>query len=267
MRLHTYHRMSLEKEHSKYMLDAAGQQVAAATGPFGPCATGVLANAVGAHWAARLPPTAVLQTGADDERQRIARQLHDAVSQTLFAANLLAGALARSADHHEVVRAQARVLERLHRSALAEMRMMLFELQPEALANVRMAELLQQAVDVLVGRGGVQVSTDINDASPLPTHQRIEVYRIAQAVLSNIARHSGASHAHLQWSTSSHSAAVLRVWDDGCGFETDAEMSGHFGLARIRERAAHLGADLNLSSALGEGTEIILTLNRSEKNP
>lgn len=202
-----------------------------------------------------------------DEGNRRARQMHDAVSQTLFAANLLAGALARSTDTIEVMRAQAQVLERLNRSALAEMRMMLFELQPEALARMRMPELLQQAIDVLVGRGGVHVSTDINDAAPLPTNQRVEAYRITQAALSNIARHSGARHAHLQWSTAPDSPAVLRVYDDGCGFEPEPTGPGHFGLAHIRERAARLGADLTIRSAPGEGTELILTLTRSEKSP
>ena len=201
------------------------------------------------------------------ERNRIARELHDAVSQKLFAANLLAGALARSSGADEAVREQAQVLERLNRSALAEMRMMLFELRPDALASVRMPELLQQAVEALVGRGGVEVTIDIDDAAPLPTAQRIEIYRIAQAALSNIARHSGASHAHLQWSTPTDGPAVLRVKDDGCGFVAEAEHPGHFGVTNIRERASSLGANLVIQSAPGEGTEIILTLNRNEKTP
>jgi signal transduction histidine kinase len=202
-----------------------------------------------------------------DERNMIARQLHDAVSQTLFASNLLAGALARSTDSAEVVRAQAQVLERLNQSALAEMRMMLFELQPDAIANVRMPELLQQAVDVLVGRGGVAVTTDISDDAPLPTRQRTEAYRIAQAALSNVARHSGASHAHLQWSTSTRGPVVLCVRDDGCGFDCASVSPGLLGVVQMRRRAALLGANLRIRSAPGEGTEIFLSLNRNEQSP
>lgn len=249
------------------MLDSAGPQAAADTGPPGLGVAAALLPGFGdAQASCHLHDDEPLLSVAE-ERNLIARQLHDAVSQTLFAANLLAGALARSTDSAEVVRAQAKVLERLNRSALAEMRMMLFELQPEALASVRMPELLQQAVDVLVGRGGVAVTTDINDAAPLPTRERTEVYRIAQAALSNIARHSGASHAHVQWSTSCGSPTVLRVRDDGCGFDDATYSPGLLGVAQMRKRAALLGAHLRIQSAPGEGTEVFLTLNRSEQSP
>lgn len=249
------------------MLDAAGQQASAVTALSGLCAAGALASTAGVKPAYRLPTADPRLLDTPEERNRIARQLHDAVSQTLFAANLLAGVLARSTDNpSEVVRAQAAVLERLNRSALAEMRMMLFELQPEALVNVRMPELLQLAVDVLVGRGGITVTTDINDAAPLPTAQRTQAYRIAQAALSNIARHSGANHAHVHWSTSYNCPTVLRVRDDGCGFDDATDRPGLLGIAQMHHRAALLGAHLRITSAPGEGTEIFLTLNRSELN-
>jgi two-component system sensor histidine kinase UhpB len=130
-----------------------------------------------------------------------------------------------------------------------------------------MPELLQQAVDVLVGRGGVAVTTDISDDSPLPTRQRTEAYRIAQAALSNIARHSGARHAHLQWSTPTRGPAVLCVRDNGCGFDCASASPGLLGVVQMRRRAALLGANLQIRSAPGEGTEIFLTLNRNEQSP
>ncbi len=201
------------------------------------------------------------------ERNRFACELHDSVSQTLFAANLLAGALARAPGSDEMVRGQVQVLERLNRSALADLRMMLFELRPDALASVGMPELLLQAVEALVGRGGVAVSTDIADATPLDAVRRVEFYRIAQAALSNIGRHSGASHAHLQWATPPVGPAVLRITDDGCGFLSDAGHPGPGGVTDIRKRASALGANLLIQSALGEGTQIILTLNRKEQPP
>ena len=157
--------------------------------------------------APRQPDTSAVSA----ERNRHACDLHDSVSQTLFAANLLAAALARSAGTDETVRGQVQLLERLNRSALAELRLMLFELRPDALTSMRLPELLQQAVEVLAGRGGVEVSTNIADASPLQAAERIEVYRIAQAALCNIGRHSGASHAHLQWATPVTGPAVLRI--------------------------------------------------------
>ena len=197
------------------------------------------------------------------ERNRIARELHDAVSQTLFAANLLAGALARAPSTDADTRAQVQVLERLNRSALAEMRMMLYELRPDALESVRLPELLQQAVEALAGRGGVEVSTSYEEKHAVPSAVRVEVYRIAQAALSNAARHSGARHVQVHWQVLQPRSGRLRVADDGCGFDTSAATPGHFGLENSRERAATLGAELQVQSAPGQGTAIVLDVNWS----
>lgn len=197
------------------------------------------------------------------ERNRIARDLHDAVSQTLFAANLLAGTLGRSDTLDEAARGQVRTLERLNRSALAEMRMMLFELRPDALEGVRLPELLQHAVEALAGRGGVEVTTEIMAEPAPPAAQRMEIYRIAQEALSNIGRHSGASHVHVGWTVDSAGHGRLHIVDDGCGFDTDADKPGHFGLDNMRQRAAAIGAELTIHSAPQEGTELILNVNWS----
>jgi signal transduction histidine kinase len=197
------------------------------------------------------------------ERNRIARELHDAVSQTLFAASLLASTLARNDRADDGTRQQARTLERLNRSALAEMRMMLFELRPEALENVRLAELLQQAVEALQGRSTVEVAFNFAAEPPLPAAQRIHVYRIAQEALSNVARHSGACHAQLSWLTPGPGRGVLRIADDGKGFDPQARQAGHFGLVHMQERAQALGARLKIDSAPGEGSELVLELNWS----
>ena len=202
-----------------------------------------------------------------EDRNRIARELHDAVTQTLFACNLLAGALARQPDANETVRGQAQVLERLNRSALSEMRLMLFELHPDALNGVRLPELLQQAADALVGRGSLCVHTDFDDNEPIDSAQRTEIYRIAQAALSNIARHSGARQAQLQWHTRQDGTARLRITDDGCGFDQSAESTGCNGLDHMHERARKLNAQLHIRSSPGQGTDITLTLTRRENFP
>jgi signal transduction histidine kinase len=194
------------------------------------------------------------------ERNRIARDLHDAVSQTLFAANLLAGTLARADALDEATRGQVQTLERLNRSALAEMRMMLFELRPDALEGMRLPDLLQHAVEALAGRGGVQVDTELSALPGPPTAQRTEVYRIAQEALSNIGRHSGASHVHVGWTITPPGQGRLHIVDDGCGFDTAAAHPGHFGLDNMRQRAAQAGAELTIKSAPGEGTELLLNI-------
>jgi signal transduction histidine kinase len=197
------------------------------------------------------------------ERNRIARDLHDAVSQTLFAANLLAGTLSRDEQLSDAARGQVATLERLNKSALAEMRMMLFELRPDALESVRLPELLQHAVEALHGRGGVEVTTDITADPAPPAKLRVEVYRIAQEALSNIGRHSGASHVHVGWTLMGGGRGRLHIVDDGCGFDLNAEHPGHFGLGNMQERARTVGADLTIKSAPGEGTELLLETNWS----
>jgi signal transduction histidine kinase len=197
------------------------------------------------------------------ERNRIARDLHDAVSQTLFAANLLAGTMAHDEGLNLAVRAQAQTLERLNRSALAEMRMMLFELRPDALAGVGLSELLQHATQALSGRSTVQVKTDVVNDPALPSPLRVEVYRIAQEALSNIARHSDAQHAQVSWQVRGPTHGVLRIADDGRGFDPGVTHPGHFGLENMRQRAEKLGAALHIRSAPGHGSELVLDLHWS----
>lgn len=195
------------------------------------------------------------------ERNRIARDLHDAVSQTLFAANILAGTLSRDEALPEAARAQVATLEKLNRSALAEMRMMLFELRPDALEGVRLPELLQHAIEALAGRGDVQVDTAISTEPGPPPAVRTELYRIAQEALSNIGRHSGARHVHVGWTIDAPGQGRLHIVDDGAGFDTAAPHPGHFGLENMKQRAAAIGATLDITSAPAEGTELLLTLN------
>jgi signal transduction histidine kinase len=215
-----------------------------------------------AHLAARERDNAVAA-----ERNRLARDLHDAVSQTLFAANLLAGTLIKDPALPAEARAQVQTLQRLNQGALAEMRMLMFELRPDALATLPLSELLQQAAAALAARGEIEVQTLIDPVDP-PVPMRIELYRVAQETLSNVARHSAARHVHLEWKVSVADAATadgsearryggrLRVRDDGRGFQIDAEHPGHFGLTNMKERATLLGGELHVHSVPGEGTSI-----------
>jgi signal transduction histidine kinase len=223
-----------------------------------------LLGAVGSQTALAMRHSHLLEQQRDvavtAERNRIARDLHDAVSQTLFAANLLAGTLARDDALSEAARGQVRTLERLNRSALAEMRMMLFELRPDALDSVRLPDLLQHAIEALAGRGGVELTTEIAADNGPPSKQRVEIYRIAQEALSNIGRHSGARHVHVGWSVDSPGHGRLHIVDDGTGFDTAAQHPGHFGLDNMKARAAAAGGTLTITSAPGEGTELLLNV-------
>lgn len=200
------------------------------------------------------------------ERNRIARDLHDAVSQTLFAANVIAGTLGRLARREEgpnaaALQEQAAALERLNKGALSEMRLLMYELRPDALQHLPLAELLQYAIDALACRGTIEVSQRLSREDRLPSKARIHLYRIAQEALSNIARHSGASHAVVEWIVSdSGRGGRLRIADDGHGFDPADAPPGHFGLGNMAERAAEIGAAWTLTSGPDEGTEIRLEL-------
>jgi len=197
------------------------------------------------------------------ERNRIARDLHDAVSQTLFAAHVMAGTLAGLAERDGAVdatklRAQSRMLARLIQGALAEMRMLMFELRPDALEQGRLSDLLQHVIDALRCRGEFVVGQRLATSDPLSGKVRAQVYRIAQEAISNAARHSAASQVSIEWSIDAPRCAVLRVADNGKGFDASASRPGHFGLDNMRTRADEIGALLTVTSTAGEGSEVRL---------
>lgn len=206
------------------------------------------------------------------ERNRIARDLHDAVSQTLFAANVIAGTLSRLAAREDspalaTVREQAAALERLNKGALAEMRLLMFELRPDALQNTPLADLLLHAVEALACRGEIAIEPRLAREDRLPRATRTHIYRIAQEALSNIARHSGATHAVVEWTvTPDGTGGRLRIADDGRGFDPAVPHPGHFGLGNMAERAAEIGATWTIETGPDEGTELRLVLP-SRKTP
>ena len=196
------------------------------------------------------------------ERNRIARDLHDAVSQTLFAATMIAGAMVRNAESGVVndpvaaavqAAAQAGALERLNRAALAELRLLMFELRPDALERTDLADLLAHAVDALASRGATRVATDFERGVPLDGAVRVQLYRIAQEALSNIAKHSQAASASVSWRRQADGSALLRIADDGVGFEPAMVEAGHFGVQNIQQRAAEVGLVATIDTTPGGG--------------
>jgi signal transduction histidine kinase len=155
---------------------------------------------------------------------------------------------------------QAEALERLNRGALAEMRLLMFELRPDALEHARLGDLLKLAIEALVCRGEITVEQKLSRDDALPAAVCIQFYRIAQEALSNVAQHSGAGHAVVEWTVPSPQHATLRIVDDGKGFDPEVRAPGHFGLDNMRSRAAEIGAVFHLTSAPGRGTEVLVTL-------
>jgi signal transduction histidine kinase len=198
------------------------------------------------------------------ERSRLARELHDAVTQTLFSASLIAEVLPRLwAKDPERGQQQLEEVRLLTRGALAEMRSLLLELRPEALAQAKPDDLLRQLGRAMTGRTGVPVSVDADVQCPLPAEVQISLYRIAQEALSNAAKHAEASHVEVRFRCEA-GQAVLSIHDDGRGFDVDSISPGHFGVGIMRERAASIGAELEIESEPGSGTEVSVVWTNDE---
>jgi len=196
------------------------------------------------------------QVATAEERQRLARELHDAVTQTLFSASLIAEVLPRLSERNpEEGRRRLEELRQLTRGALAEMRTLLLELRPAALMDTPFSHLLQQLAEASSSRGSVQIKVDAEGESTLPADLQIGLYRIAQEALNNINKHAEATHAEIRFRRRD-SRVDLRITDNGRGFDKSSTPPGHFGLSIMRERARALGAQLRLESHPGAGTRI-----------
>jgi len=196
------------------------------------------------------------QVATAEERQRLARELHDAVTQTLFSASLIAEVLPRLAERNpEEGRRRLEELRQLTRGALAEMRTLLLELRPAALLDTPFGQLLQQLAEASASRGSLHIDVDAEGEGALPADLQIGLYRIAQEALNNINKHSGAKRVEIRYRRSG-SRVDLRVTDDGRGFDTRSTPPGHFGLSIMRERARAIGAQLRIESRPNAGTRI-----------
>jgi two-component system nitrate/nitrite sensor histidine kinase NarX len=201
---------------------------------------------------------------AEAERIRLARELHDAVSQTLFSASLIADVLPRlwARDPREGER-RLEDLRRLTRGAMAEMRTLLVELRPSTLAKADLTDLLRQLTEAMTGRAQIKVAMDIEPVPPLPEEVKVALYRIAQEALNNVVKHAQAQCVELALRTEA-ATITLRICDDGRGFDPSDVPAGHFGLGNIHERAEGIGAEVIIESALGCGTQIVVTWRQDE---
>lgn len=192
------------------------------------------------------------------ERTRLARDLHDAVTQTLFATTLIAEVIP---DLWEVNQPTARhrleELRQLTRGALAEMRTLLVELRPNALTEIPLPVLLRQLTEAMAGRARIPIHLNAGGDTPdrrLPPEIQVGLYRIAQEALNNVAKHASATQAIVTLRLGD--SVRLTVADDGAGFDPRAVGADHLGLRIMRERAETIGARFSLYSEPGEGTQV-----------
>jgi nitrate/nitrite-specific signal transduction histidine kinase len=199
------------------------------------------------------------------ERNRLARELHDAVTQTLFSANLTADVLPRIWKRNpEEGMQNLEELRQLTRGALAEMRTMLLEMRPETLERSDIKSLLAQLADAFIGRVRVPVSLVIQGDCEMTHEVKIVFYRVAQEALNNIAKHSGARQVDVHFECQPDHLNLC-IKDDGLGFEPDSITPDHMGIAIMRERANSIGASLKIDSQLNQGTTVELGWTSARK--
>jgi PAS domain S-box-containing protein len=203
------------------------------------------------------------QAAVAAERNRIAGDLHDSVTQALYTASIIAESLPGVWERHpEEARRTLAELRSLTQGALAEMRTMLLELHPDALAGRTLGELLRQLTDAMSARTSLPITTTVSGAYPIPSEAKVAFYRIAQEALNNISKHARANRAWLN--VHYHpDGATLRIGDDGRGFDPEAAQPHRLGLSIIRERAQAIGATLTIKSQPDQGTEITVEWHAS----
>jgi len=198
------------------------------------------------------------QAAAFAERSRLARELHDSVTQSLYsitlyseavARMLIAGAGSEAVEHLRELRATAQ-------EALREMRLLIFQLSPPALEKGGLAGALQMRLDAVEARGGQNVDLRVEGTERLTPIVRQELYQIAQEALNNALKHARAQAIRVVLDFQ-ESGTRLEVSDDGGGFEPEeAGRGGGLGLRGMRERAQGIGGTLRLESSPGKGTKV-----------
>lgn len=197
-----------------------------------------------------------------EERQRLARELHDSVSQALY------GIALGTKTARELLDQDSEQLEEpldyvlsLTEAGMAEMRALIFELRPESLEAEGLIAALEKQAAAVRARHRIEVQTTLCEEPEAPPQIKEAIYRIAQEALHNTVKHARASQIRVEMECDSE-FITLETCDDGAGFEPSEEFPGHLGLRSMRERVLHLGGSLEVDSAPEEGTRVRASIPR-----
>jgi PAS domain S-box-containing protein len=204
--------------------------------------------------------TAARDKVALEERQRLARELHDSVSQALYGIALGARTARDRLEHDPAAVAEPidYVLQ-LAEAGMAEMRALIFELRPEALETEGLVAALNKQVDAVRARHGLAARTAAGEEPDSPLEVKQALYRIAQEALQNTVKHARARRVEVRLEAPAGEVR-LAIEDDGVGFEPDRSFPGHLGLRSMRERALGVGGSMEVTSAPGGGTRILISV-------
>lgn len=206
------------------------------------------------------------QAAIMEERQRLARELHDSVTQLIYSQVLYAGAGLKVLGNGDVVLSQ-QYLTRIHqvaRQALKEMRLLVYELRPEDFLEDGLVRALQRRLDSVERRSEINAQLVVDGQLDLDEAAEVALYYIAMEALNNTLKHSGATSVVITLH-GDEKRASLEVADDGLGFDlSEEEALGGMGLVSMRERAMAFHGDLQVITSPGAGTRIIATIEGSE---
>jgi signal transduction histidine kinase len=195
-----------------------------------------------------------------EERQRLARELHDSVSQALYGIGLGARTARTQLDRdHSQVAAPLDYVLQLAEAGMAEMRALIFELRPESLAQEGLVTALEKQAAATRARHMIDVNLSLPAEPDCPLDIKEMLYRIAQEAMHNTVKHARATAIDLRLANDDGKLA-LEVIDDGRGFDPSGSFPGHLGLVSMRERATRLGGEVTITSAPGSGTAVRVTV-------
>ena len=201
----------------------------------------------------------LIQERIVQERQRLARELHDSVSQQLFAASMLLSAMVEIEEtQHEKVPKTLLQAEKIVQQAQLEMRALLLHLRPAALHNKTLKEGLEELLMELQEKVLFTIRYRIEDV-PLSKGAEDHLFRIAQETLSNTLRHANATEVDILF-VERDNLAIFRVQDNGVGFEQVDSKNGSYGLQSVQERAVEIGATIKIVSVPSQGTIVEVKL-------
>jgi PAS domain S-box-containing protein len=198
------------------------------------------------------------QAAALAERERLARDLHDSVTQSLYSINLQSDAtiMALSSGKIEGIEKRLQTLKEIARESMSELRMLIYELHPSILEEAGLVAAMRQRLDTVESRSGIQVDLQVEGEQRLPIAVEKELFRISLEGLNNVMKHAKANEI-LIWYSFEPDRCRLTIKDDGVGF--DLKPTYHYrgyGLANIKERLEQIGGELTIITEPGKGTTL-----------
>jgi signal transduction histidine kinase len=202
------------------------------------------------------------QAAVLQERERLARDLHDSVTQSLYSLTLLAEAgrrLAEAGDLDQVQTAITRLGE-IGQQALKEMRLLVYELRPSVLRREGLVRALRHRLETVERRAGVEVQLLAQDYETQPASLEAQLYHVIQEALNNVLKHAAATEVTVSLARIKDRLRIT-VHDNGRGFDLAAlAEGGGIGLASMQERIENLGGHLEIISQPGCGTKVLIEL-------